>query len=151
MVTPWTVGPQASLSMRLTLQEYGVVCHSFSRKSSWGEIKPISLGSPALAVWFFTTWEAPKLKLQLYLVSVEKRCGLQGKKSVIKWLFTQIVGLIICTNLLASHLWSSRIKSNFPGPSRFLLLGKAHWLKLPTLARHHSNHLHELLYDRRSW
>ena len=24
-------------------------------------------------------------------------------------------------------------------------------LKLPTLARHHSNHLHELFYDRRSW
>ena len=31
------------------------------------------------------------------------------------------------------------------------LLGEAHWLKLPTLARHHSNHLHELFYDRRSW
>ena len=25
------------------------------------------------------------------------------------------------------------------------LLGEAHWLKQPTLARHHSNHLHELL------
>ena len=32
-----------------------------------------------------------------------------------------------------------------------LLLGEAHWLKPPTLARHHSNHLHELFYDRRSW
>ena len=32
-----------------------------------------------------------------------------------------------------------------------LVLGEAHWLKLPTLARHHSNHLHELFYDRRSW
>ena len=30
------------------------------------------------------------------------------------------------------------------------LLGEAHELKLPTLARHHSNHLHELFYDRRS-
>ena len=28
------------------------------------------------------------------------------------------------------------------------LLGEAHWLKPPTLARHHSNHLHELFYDR---
>ena len=26
-----------------------------------------------------------------------------------------------------------------------------HWLKLPTLARHHSNRLHELFCDRRSW
>ena len=31
------------------------------------------------------------------------------------------------------------------------LLGEAHWLKPPTLARHHSNHLHALFYDRRSW
>ena len=30
------------------------------------------------------------------------------------------------------------------------LLGEAHWLKPPTLARHHSNQLHELFYDRRS-
>ena len=29
-----------------------------------------------------------------------------------------------------------------------LLLGEAHWLKPPTLARHHSNHLHELFYDK---
>ena len=29
-----------------------------------------------------------------------------------------------------------------------VLLGQAPWLKLPTLARHHSNHLHELFYDR---
>ena len=28
------------------------------------------------------------------------------------------------------------------------LLGEAHWLKPPTLARHHSNHLHELFYNR---
>ena len=27
---------------------------------------------------------------------------------------------------------------------------EAHGLKPPTLARHHSNHLHELFYDRRS-
>ena len=32
-----------------------------------------------------------------------------------------------------------------------LVLGEARWLKLPTLARHHSNHVHELFYDRRSW
>ena len=31
------------------------------------------------------------------------------------------------------------------------LLGEAHWLKPPTLARHHSNHLHELFYDKRFW
>ena len=30
------------------------------------------------------------------------------------------------------------------------LLGEAHRLKPPTLARHYSNHLHELFYDRRS-
>ena len=28
------------------------------------------------------------------------------------------------------------------------LLGEAHCLELPTLARHHSDHLHELFYDR---
>ena len=32
-----------------------------------------------------------------------------------------------------------------------VVLGEAQWLKPPTLARHHSNHLHELFYDRRSW
>ena len=30
-------------------------------------------------------------------------------------------------------------------------IGGAHWLKPPTLARHRSNHLHELFYNRRSW
>ena len=29
-------------------------------------------------------------------------------------------------------------------------LEEAHWLKPPTLARHHSNYLHELFYDRKS-
>ena len=32
-----------------------------------------------------------------------------------------------------------------------MVLGEAQWLKPPTVARHHSNHLHELFYDRRSW
>ena len=32
--------------------------------------------------------------------------------------------------------------------SRPHLLGEAHWLKPPTLARRHGNHLHELFYDR---
>ena len=32
-----------------------------------------------------------------------------------------------------------------------IMLGGAHWLKPPTLARHHNNHLHELSYNRRSW
>ena len=32
-----------------------------------------------------------------------------------------------------------------------IVLGEAHLLKPPTLARHRSNHLHELFYDRRSW
>ena len=32
-----------------------------------------------------------------------------------------------------------------------ILLGEAHSLKPPTLARHPSNYLHELFYDRRSW
>ena len=35
--------------------------------------------------------------------------------------------------------------------SLMVLLGETHWLKLPTLATHHSKHLHELFYDRRSW
>ena len=32
-----------------------------------------------------------------------------------------------------------------------MVLGEAHWLKLRTLAKDHSNHLHESFYDRRSW
>ena len=28
---------------------------------------------------------------------------------------------------------------------KMFMLGEAHWLKPPTLARHHSNHLHEVL------
>ena len=34
--------------------------------------------------------------------------------------------------------------------SRGELLGEAHRLRPPTLARHYSNYLHELFYDRRS-
>ena len=36
-------------------------------------------------------------------------------------------------------------------PYVVFLLEEARWLKPPTLARHHSNHLHELFYGRRSW
>ena len=32
-----------------------------------------------------------------------------------------------------------------------VMLGEAHWLKTPAVARHHINYLHELFYDRRSW
>ena len=42
--------------------------------------------------------------------------------------------------------WGRRVEETL-----VVLLGEAHWLKPPTLARHHSNHLHELFYDRRSW
>ena len=31
------------------------------------------------------------------------------------------------------------------------MLGETHWLKLPSLARYHRNHLRELFNDRRSW
>ena len=31
------------------------------------------------------------------------------------------------------------------------VLEETHWLKPPTLTRHHNYHLHELFYDRRSW
>ena len=48
---------------------------------------------------------------------------------------------------------SSRIRlSNWTTTTRSdPMLREAHWLKPPTLARHHSNHLYELFYDRRSW
>ena len=51
------------------------------------------------------------------------------------------------------HIWRDKIvrKWRFWVVMLTKLLGKAHWLKPPTLARHHSNHLHELFYDRRSW
>ena len=32
-----------------------------------------------------------------------------------------------------------------------IMLGEAHWLKPPTLARLSSNHSHEMFYNRRSW
>jgi len=35
--------------------------------------------------------------------------------------------------------------------ARVRMLGEAHSLKPPTLARHHSNYLLELFHDRRSW
>ena len=43
-------------------------------------------------------------------------------------------------NLKGNHPWI------FTGSVR-----EAHWLKPPTLARHHSNHLRELFHERRSW
>ena len=54
--------------------------------------------------------------------------------------------------------WMSRnIAGSYSTPQEnvfvfvLLLLRKTHWLKPPTLARHHSNHLCELFYNRRSW
>ena len=46
---------------------------------------------------------------------------------------------------------SPALAGRFFTTSATLLLGEAHWLKPPILARHHSNYLHELFYDRRSW
>ena len=51
-----------------------------------------------------------------------------------------------------SHLLGARyLKKSLSGHQMTVdtmeLLGEAHWLKLPTLARHHSNHLHELFYE----
>ena len=42
------------------------------------------------------------------------------------------------------------VPCSLPGPPVLKLLREAYWLKLPILARHHSNYLHELFYDRRS-
>ena len=55
--------------------------------------------------------------------------------------------------LLGLQLWAWFLLQHLFFRSVFLLtlLGEAQWLKLPTLAKHHSNHLHELFYDRRSW
>ena len=52
-----------------------------------------------------------------------------------------------------SHGKCSLVWGSEPLENKFqvILLGEAHWLKLPTLARHHSNHVHELFYNRRSW
>ena len=38
----------------------------------------------------------------------------------------------------------------FTSENHIKLLGEAYRLKPPTLAKHHSNHLRELFYDRRS-
>ena len=47
--------------------------------------------------------------------------------------------------------WISIGRTDAEAETPILLLGEAHWLKPPTLARHHSKHLHELFNDRRSW
>ena len=49
--TPWTVAPQAPLSMGFPSKILGVGCHSFSRGSSRPGIEPVF---PALAGGFFT-------------------------------------------------------------------------------------------------
>ena len=61
-VTPWTVAPQAPLSMGLSRQEYwsGLPCPPPGDLSDQ-RIEPEPLTSPALAGRFFTvsaTWEA---------------------------------------------------------------------------------------------
>ena len=63
--TPWTIGPQAPLSMEFSRQEYrsGLPCPPPGHLPNPG-IKPASLMSPALAGGFFTisaTWEAQSL------------------------------------------------------------------------------------------
>ena len=60
--TLWTVACKAPLSMEFSRQEYwsGLSCPSPRHLPNPG-IKPLSLTSPALAIWFFTTnatWEA---------------------------------------------------------------------------------------------
>ena len=61
-----------------------------------------------------------------------------------------------CWRRLLRILWTARrsnqsiLKEISPEYS-LEVLGEAHRMKPPTLARHHSNHLHELFYDRRSW
>ena len=73
---PWTVAPQAPLSMGFSRQEYWsrLPCPSLGDLPKAG-IKPVSLSSPALAGVFFTTsttWETPPLitdPINLYLSS----------------------------------------------------------------------------------
>ena len=48
---------------------------------------------------------------------------------------------------IVGHDWATNTHTHTHIP----LLGEACWLKPPTLARHHSNYLHGLFYDRRSW
>ena len=59
--TPWSVACQALCPWGFPDSNVGVSCYAFSGGSNPG-IKLISLMSPALAGWFFTTsaiWEAP--------------------------------------------------------------------------------------------
>ena len=57
-------------------------------------------------------------------------------------LIAQLVKKKICLQCKrpSFNSWVER----FPGEGIGYLLGEVHWLKPPTLARHHSNHLHEL-------
>ena len=63
----------------------------------------------------------------------------------------QVLGEFIPGVVAASYSYNLCFSQGSLFVPAVLLLGEAHWLKPPTLARHHSNHLHELFYDRRSW
>ena len=60
--TPWTLAPQALLSMEFSRQEYwsGLPFPTPGDLPDPGT-EPMSLASPALAGQFFTTWEVRRL------------------------------------------------------------------------------------------
>ena len=111
--------------------------HSLSRKWSW-------LLSHA--------WEARSTESQHLWTAP----GWAGRVSNYLWASSWLLSLSGQNRLHGTFIlgcvWGP--SRQLPGQPELLwvqLLGEAHWGKLPTLARHHTNHSHEIFYDRRSW
>ena len=92
--------------------------------------------------------ESEKVGLKLNI----QKTKIMASSSITSWqidgetMETVAVFIFLGSKITADGDCSHEIKRRM-----LLVLGEAHWLKPPTLARHHSNHLHELFYDRRSW
>ena len=87
----------------------------------------------SLFCFSFTTWKP--LNKAIKYVEMHHKC---------QWLMEKMnhefFRLIFCRLSILGLVIAVKITVNFASVK---LLGEAHWLKLPTLARHHSKHLHK--------